>query len=605
MSSAAASDTSARRLRRRRRAEWRFRAYGVAALAIATTALVVLLVSILGSAFGAFTVHRVTLPITFDETIIDERGNYAEAVNAEHASEDVRAAAIEDALRQGEYRPVLQRAVLEAFPGTARSDRQFSANLTAPLSDLLVIMDRVLEDPAVLGTTEELTFPLAFELGAYLKALPDDARRLGQGALSVSAVSGSVELVSTQADFREPLAQLRQVIERDLAEQDARARDMAAAAEQTEAELARDPDNEELARRAAYRQGEALTAETRAQRWRSKLTSTGGVTRLDEAMPSVFVYAHSGIIKLTALEADRAEGRVLVRLESDEPVEAGAWSWRALDQPEATGPAPDVLIAWTEALEARGQISEGFNDAFFTRSHSNEPEFAGILGALLGSVFTMIVTMALAVPLGVGAAIYLEEFAPKNRFTDIIEVNINNLAAVPSIIFGLLGLAIVIPLYNGLFGNLSRGWPLVGGTVLALMTLPTIIIATRASLRAVPHSIRQGALAVGASPMQTVFHHVLPLAGPGIMTGSIIGLSQALGETAPLIMIGMVAAVADPPMGVSDPATTLPAQVFLWSGLAEKGFVQLTAAAILVLLSVMIVLNLTAILLRRRFERRW
>jgi phosphate transport system permease protein len=212
----------------------------------------------------------------------------------------------------------------------------------------------------------------------------------------------------------------------------------------------------------------------------------------------------------------------------------------------------------------------------------------------------MVIVLVLALPIGVMASIYLEEFAPKNRFTDFIEVNINNLAAVPSIVFGILGLALFIN-----FAGLPRSAPLVGGLVLTLMTLPTIIIATRAALKAVPPSIREAALGVGASKMQTVTHHVLPLAAPGILTGTILGLAQALGETAPLLLIGMVAFVAEAPATPLDPGTALPVQIYMWAQFAERGFVERTSAAIMVLLAFMLTMNLTAILLRRRFERRW
>jgi len=225
---------------------------------------------------------------------------------------------------------------------------------------------------------------------------------------------------------------------------------------------------------------------------------------------------------------------------------------------------------------------------------------AGIWGAVVGSFFTLTVTLALAFPLGVMAAVYLEEFAPKNRWTDLVEVNINNLAAVPSIVFGLLGLAVLLN-----FFNLPRSAPVVGGMVLALMTLPIIIIASRAALKAVPPSIREAALGVGASKMQTVTHHVLPLAMPGMLTGTIIGMAHALGETAPLLMIGMVAFIVDIPGSPVDPATVLPVQVYLWADSAERAFVERTSAAIMVLLVFLICMNLLAIVLRKRFESRW
>lgn len=271
-----------------------------------------------------------------------------------------------------------------------------------------------------------------------------------------------------------------------------------------------------------------------------------------------------------------------------------------LDLPESFRPLKDNQIAWLESLQEAGKIERQFNTLFFTQGDSRNPEVAGIRGALMGSLFTLLVTLALSFPIGVAAAVYLEEFAPKNRWTDIIEVNINNLAAVPSIVFGLLGLAVFIN-----FFGLPRSVPLVGGLVLTLMTLPTIIIASRAALKSVPPSIREAALGMGASRLQMVTHHVLPLAMPGMLTGTIIGMAQALGETAPLLMIGMVAFIVDVPNGPLEPATVLPVQIFLWADLPERAFVERTSAAIMVLLGFLITMNALAVILRRRFERRW
>ena len=260
----------------------------------------------------------------------------------------------------------------------------------------------------------------------------------------------------------------------------------------------------------------------------------------------------------------------------------------------------DQQIDWLERMKAGGQISSHFNTNLFTRGDSTEPEQAGVLGAVIGSAMMLLVTALLAIPFGVGAAIYLEEYAPKNRFTGFLEVNINNLAAVPSIIYGLLGLAVFIN-----WMGLPRASPIVGGLVLALMAFPTIIIATRAALRAVPPSIREGALAMGASKTQTVFQHTLPLATPGVMTGSIIAMSHALGETAPLLLIGMVQFLPGLPHSFVEPAGALPSLIYIWENASERAFHERVAAAILVLLFFMIIMNAAAILLRRRFERRW
>jgi phosphate transport system permease protein len=257
-------------------------------------------------------------------------------------------------------------------------------------------------------------------------------------------------------------------------------------------------------------------------------------------------------------------------------------------------------IGWVDKLLAGGDVALKFNTRFMSGGDSREPEKAGIWGAVVGSFFTLLLTLLLSFPIGIATAVYLEEFARRNRWTDLIEVNINNLAAVPSIVFGLLGLAVFI----GFFG-LPRSAPLVGALVLTLLTLPTIIIASRAALKAVPPSIREAALGMGASKIQTVAHHVLPLAMPGMLTGTIIGMARALGETAPLLMIGMVAFIVDIPNGITDPATALPVQVFLWSDSPERGFVEKTSGAIIVLLGFLIVMNATAVILRKRFERRW
>jgi phosphate transport system permease protein len=271
---------------------------------------------------------------------------------------------------------------------------------------------------------------------------------------------------------------------------------------------------------------------------------------------------------------------------------------RGLDA--AQRPATDRQLQWVDALAERGRLRMNFNAALFANGDSREPELAGIKGALMGSFYMLIVTISISFPLGVAAAIYLEEFAPKSRWADLIEVNINNLAAVPSIVFGLLGLAVFI---NWL--GMPRSAPLVGGLVLALLTLPVIIIASRAAITAVPPSIREAALGIGASKMQVVFHHVVPLALPGMLTGAIIGMSRALGETAPLLMIGMVAFIVDVPGGFSDPATALPVQIFLWADSPERAFAERTSAAIIVLLGFLLLMNLAAIILRKKLGRQW
>ena len=270
------------------------------------------------------------------------------------------------------------------------------------------------------------------------------------------------------------------------------------------------------------------------------------------------------------------------------------------DLPEDRRRISNFQLKIYDNLVENKKIIKNFNNYFFSNGDSRDPELAGIGGALVGSFYSIIICLLLAFPVAVLASIYLEEFAPKNRITDFIEININNLAAVPSIVFGLLGLGILLGTFD-----LPRSTPLVAGITLALMTLPRIIIPCRASLKAVPPSIREGALAIGASKVQSVMHHIVPLAIPGTLSGTIIGLAQALGETAPLILIGMVAFVVDIPSIPTDPSASLPVQVYLWSEQAERGFVEKTSATIMILLSFLITLNFIAVYLRQKFERKW
>ena len=333
---------------------------------------------------------------------------------------------------------------------------------------------------------------------------------------------------------------------------------------------------------------------------RKRAETPGGFGTLSSALPSFFVRIDGGVIKVNRASGDTIIGSPIIPLTSDGAAKAGEWKLQRILTSEDGRRISDRQAIWLDKLQSDGAIERKFNWSFFFSSNSREAEIAGVWGAIVGSFWTMLVTFLLAFPVGVMAAIYLEEFAPKNRITDFIEVNINNLAAVPSIVFGLLGLAVFI----GFFG-VPRSTALAGGIVLALMTLPTIIIASRAAVKAVPPSIREAAFGVGASRVQTVSHHVLPLAMPGILTGTIIGMAQALGETAPLLMIGMFAFIREIPTGVTEPATALPVQIYQWSDFPERLFDMKTAGAIVVLLIFLIIMNALAILLRRRFERKW
>ena len=328
--------------------------------------------------------------------------------------------------------------------------------------------------------------------------------------------------------------------------------------------------------------------------------SEDGNRVLNSKSPSLLVSAGGGIIKIKSVSDGLAKGEAIIPPEAAGIAPAGAWSLITIETPEDARQIQDPEIGVLEVLKAKGIVAQRWNTAFLQNSDSREPEQAGILSSLAGTAFTMLVTLVLCLPFGVAAAIYLEEFAPKNWLSDLIEININNLAAVPSIVFGLLGLAVFLNAFG-----LPRSSPLVGGLVLALLVLPTIIIASRAALKAVPGSIRDAAIGIGATPQQAVFHHVLPAAVPGILTGTIIGMAHALGESAPLLMIGMIAFIADVPKSPVEAATVLPVQIFLWSVLPEAGFRSKTAAAILVLLLFLVVMNGVAIALRRRFERHW
>lgn len=306
-------------------------------------------------------------------------------------------------------------------------------------------------------------------------------------------------------------------------------------------------------------------------------------------------------IRRTAMEDPSVIGRTLpIWVPANDDVDMFMKGQMQRNVPESERRLTDRQLTWIDRLSSEHRIEKRFNTDFFTSGDSREPELAGIWGAVVGSFYTLVITLVLSFPIGVASAVYLEEFAPRNRWTDLIEVNINNLAAVPSIVFGLLGLAVFLN-----FFGLPRSSPVVGGLVLTLMALPTIIIASRASLKSVPPSIRDAALGIGASRTQMVSHHVLPLALPGMLTGAIIGMAHALGETAPLLMIGMVAFIVDVPHGFTDPATVLPVQIYLWADSPERAFTALTSGAIMVLLAFLILMNGAAVVLRKKFERRW
>lgn len=565
------------RLAKRYRAEARFRFFGVAAIVFAISVLLLLLGSIGYQSIPAFTVNELTLPVTVERDAVDPLGDGSEA-----------------SLRQGSYNSLLQDALRDQFPSvTDRAALRELFALYTPLNAARLLND-VAADPSLVGQTIYFDMPISDHADLYLKGrITDSDRAAGTAAVTPSGVSGEVSIRALEPvfaglmeDARDDLAERAEALERRASRYRARAGGM---------------DDGTSAERLL---ADAATAERQAAELRERVGRALEETALPADLQSRLVEINGGVVKIeTISEGGRViSGRALLPLASADT--ASEWTIRTIESPETERRFSDAQIVWTDALVEAGLVTNRFNRQLFSNADSREPELAGVRGALIGSILTMFVTMFMAVPIGVFTAIYLEEFAPKNRLTDLIEVNINNLAAVPSIVFGLLGLAVFIN-----FFGLPRSAPLVGGMVLALMTLPTVIISSRAALKAVPPSIREAALGIGASRTQTVFHHVLPLALPGILTGSIIGLAQALGETAPLLMIGMVAFIADAPSlspaGLTEPATVMPVQIFLWSDGAERAFEARTAAAIIILLALMIAINAFAVFLRRRFEKRW
>ncbi|MDP2412041.1 MAG: phosphate ABC transporter permease PstA [Pseudolabrys sp.] len=590
-----ASDAAQARIRARYRAEARFKAYGLVAIGLTAFFLVVVLTDIVIKGTPAFTQYRVVLPVTFSASDIDPQGK-----------------ADPQSLRGGDYQAVVRNALRSQFPDvTSRVDRRALDGLVSSgAADRL--RDDVMADPTLVGKTVNAPLLLSADADLYFKTGSRIDRHAGQGTLTISGVSGEVTIQSTAPDFAADLKVVKQslyVRAQTLRTEADRQRNYARTLEARKAEI----DKALTTATPAVRQEHAtLTADIeammqrvddatkRAAELQARFDAATSVETLDETLPSVLVQINGGLVKVTQMTDTNATATVILPLKSADSATAGNWQVLTYVVPEANRRLNDRQVSWLEAFRAQGAVQSNFNWSFFTSGDSREPELAGIRGALVGSALTLFVTLILCLPIGVAAAIYLEEFAPKNRLTEIIEVNINNLAAVPSIVFGLLGLAMFLN-----FFGLPRSAPLVGGLVLALLVLPTIIIASRAALRAVPPSIKEAALGVGASQLQAVFHHVLPPAMPGIMTGTIIGMAHALGETAPLLMIGMVAFIVEVPSSITDAATALPVQIYLWSDLPEIAFQAKTAAAIMVLLVFLFVMNGTAIYLRRQFERRW
>lgn len=592
------SKEAAARLRRRYRAEWRFRMYGIVALTLTTLFLVVLIADILLRGLPAFWSYSVVLDVPVKAEEIDpdnkraELAKQAEKLRGERRSwlgrwlygpnDADRAADPLQPVRAGDYFGLARQALYDAFPGVGgrQERRKLQGLLSTGAGDPL--REQVAADVGLIGKTVRTPLRLSANADLYMKGEGTAfERRQGIGTATPSGTTGDITILTSANDFADYVARLK--VELLL-----RAKALRAEADRLE-------------RQAGAEQADRIKdLRADADALQARVDQVKGEEELDDRMPSRLVAINGGLVKIEKLGDSSVTGRVMIPLRSTAEAQPGTWQIVTYLTPESLRRLSDMEVAFLEKLKADGRIEKGFNWLFFTAGDSREPELAGIRGALVGSLLTLLVTLVLCLPIGVLAAIYLEEFAPKNRVTDIIEININNLAAVPSIVFGLLGLAVFLN-----FFALPRSAPLVGGLVLALLVLPTIIIAARAALKAVPPSIKEAALGVGASHQQAVFHHVLPLAMPGIMTGTIIGMAHALGETAPLLMIGMVAFIVDVPQALTDAATVLPVQVYLWSDLPEPAFKAKTAAAIIVLLVFLFLMNGLAIYLRKKFERRW
>jgi len=569
------SPESAARLKKRRASEWRLKAYGILAITLAGAALVTLMWSVISKASGAFTESYITLPVYLEADEVDPDGTGDPSI-----------------IGRANYGGLTKDALKSAFPFVkSRGDKRAMYDILSG-GAAFELRELVMAKPSVVGQTPEFRFLASDIADLYLKGSYGElVEQKASGALIVESDGETATVTSTSEDFAFVMAQLKA----DLLAKAAFNRDQAALQENGRAVFTERGELDEAAKREAERDRYLTLAET----LEARAAQDGGAEVLDKNSPSVLVRMGETWVKLTEVSAMGGKGDVIGPLDSGS-VGADSWQVYLQDVPEASRKVSDLQIVLIENLQNAGVVETVFNTRFFTAGDSREPELSGIWGAAVGSFWTMLVTILLAFPIGVMAAIYLEEFAKKNLMNTFIEVNINNLAAVPSIVYGLLGLAVFL----GFFG-VPRSAPLAGGIVLAVMTLPTIIIASRAAMGAVPPSIRDAALGIGASKLQTAFHHVLPLSMPGILTGTIIGMARALGETAPLIMIGMVAFIVDIPKGVMDSATVLPVQIYRWSDFPERAFEARTSAAILVLLVFLVLMNGLAVFLRKRFERRW
>ena len=532
------SEANARRMRRRYAADRRLRIYGLAAIATAVLLLGLLIASLVYTGYTAFVQSKIDLEVYLDPSRIDAQNP-----------------------RDGNYRVIVRNSFDKLFPDVTSPGDKRQLNRIPSTESRFIVRQYVINHPDMIGKTVKFALPLSdpFDqlnkgvIPATIDALTRREQEAFQGLVNRNVVQESGGRTTLKVDAYIDPGKVS----------------------------VEDPGSGDY--QSIVREGISNFFPGRSGTAYQKILS-----------PDAGDAVRTRVLQNTDLIGKTASVEVPVSEAYDTLHKGGV--------PKIPNPrfSSGKQIEWFDSLKQRGLIRTPFNWELFFNSDSRFPEQAGLAGAIVGSFYILLVCFLISFPVGIAAAVYLEEFAPTNRATDLIEVNINNLAAVPSVVFGLLGLAVFLS-----FMGLPRSAPLVGGMVLSLMTLPTIIIATRAALKAVPPSIREAALGVGASGHEVVFHHVLPLAMPGIMTGTIIGLARALGETAPLLLIGMNAFITSAPGGILEPATALPTQIYSWADSPERGFVSRTSAATLVLLGFLLVMNGVAIFLRQRFERKW
>jgi len=591
-------------LDRRYAAERRFRRLGQISVMLGFVFLGILLFSIVSKGYSAFLQTFVQLDIHYDETRIVTDGK----TDA-------------DSLAAGDYAGIIKASLRKMYPDVKKRKDKRKLYKMVSSGAPFQLQNYVMQNPDVIGKKQTVWVPVDDDADMFFKGhISSIDRHAASKFLSLNVEGKRVVLNTDGEEFSDIHNLLKQHLEsqyHDVEERHADKQELKDAMVVQSKQLQQQID--EHTHNGRYQEAEKVKEQltdteiyidqysSELQILNRELTEisdhlefAGQRATLPVDMPSFLVSVNGGYIKLDEVGINQAAGQMLLSTTTDETATAENWDIIKLETPQTSRRVSDLQAAILLSLEDQGRIHKRFNTTLFTAGDSREPELAGIASALKGTMLMLIVTLVLSFPIGAATAIYLEEFAPQNRWTDFIEVNINNLAAVPSIIFGLLGLAIFINI-----GGLPRFAPLVGGMVLTLMTLPTIIIAGRAALKSVPPSIREAALGVGASRVQMIFFHVFPLAMPGMMTGTIIGMAQALGESAPLLMIGMVAFIVDIPQSFVDPATALPVQIYLWADSPERAFVERTSAAIMILLVFLVAMNACAVLLRKHFERRW